>query len=149
MPELPEVQTIVNDLLAANICNIPIIKASVFWDKTVAPLSARHFITQIKNKSIKHIRRRAKYIIMELSEGLSLVIHLRMTGQFRLITGEQREKHEHVVFSLQDGRQLCYRDVRKFGRLILTDNPEAMLAHLGPEPLEAVALLGHVIDHFR
>ncbi|MGE5137907.1 MAG: DNA-formamidopyrimidine glycosylase, partial [Rudaea sp.] len=66
-----------------------------------------------------------------------LLVHLRMTGGFRFHRPEEeRDKHVHVALTLDDGRELRFRDPRKFGRMWLVDNPELVTGKLGPEPLE-------------
>lgn len=135
MPELPEVQTIVNDLNAAGIPGRNIVATEVFWSRIIARSSPREFGERIRNQRIKVIRRRAKYIVFELSKDY-LLVHLRMTGRFNLYqTHSERGKHEHVILRLDDSRELRYHDPRKFGRFFLLEDPKDVLASLGPEPL--------------
>ncbi len=136
MPELPEVQTVVKDLIAADLPGSMITGAQVFWDKTVATHAADNFGKSIRNHCIVDISRRGKYIIFQLRPEMALVVHLRMTGRFTLAaTGSKRAKHDHVILQLDDDRQLRFHDTRKFGRLYLVPDSDTLTGHLGPEPL--------------
>ena len=121
MPELPEVQTIVNDLKAAGVEGTTIKAARVFWSRTIAEPSANAFCKRIRGKSVSVIRRRGKFIVFDFKNGNNLLMHLRMSGRLHLVFNDlPRSKHEHVILSLADGRQLRFHDTRKFGRLYLT-----------------------------
>jgi formamidopyrimidine-DNA glycosylase len=136
MPELPEVQTIVNDLNTAGVKGATIAGAEVFWPRALAEPSAGAFCRQIKGKKISAIRRRGKFIVFELKDGKNLLIHLRMSGRLHLLARDlPREKHEHVILNFIDGNQLRFHDTRKFGRIYLTADPDKILGRLGLEPL--------------
>ena len=136
MPELPEVQTIVNDLNAAGLIGKTINGASVYWPRTIAELSPDLFCRRLKNRWFTAIRRRGKYLVFELSDGNTLLMHLRMSGRLNLVAADiPRTKHEHVVISFNKGSQLRFHDPRKFGRLHLVKDPERILSRLGVEPL--------------
>ncbi len=136
MPELPEVQTIVNDLNAANVAGKTIMGAKVFWPRTIAEPSASAFCRRIKGKKISAIRRRGKFIVFDFNKGDNLLLHLRMSGRLHLVPYDlPRQKHEYVILSLTDGRQLRFHDTRKFGRFYLTSDAQKILGRLGPEPL--------------
>ena len=138
MPELPEVQTVVDDLIAAGVPGTAITAARVFWDKTVAAQSPAAFGRQLRNRRITAITRRGKYIIFHLQPEAALLFHLRMTGRFVLApSGSRRTRHDHLVLRLGDGRQLRFHDTRKFGRAFLVQNPLEVTGHLGPEPLSS------------
>ncbi len=137
MPELPEVQTIVDDLNAAGIVGATITKARLYWPPSVANLSPGVFCRQIVGREISAIRRRGKWIVFAMVDGGFLLVHLRMTGRFHLTAAdEKRNKHQHVILHLDNDLQLRYQDTRKFGRFYLVDTTEAILGTLGPEPLE-------------
>ncbi len=137
MPELPEVQTVVNDLKSTGIIGGVIDCVEVYWDNLVGASDGLNFKTGLNNLLVTDISRRAKYINIALNNHTNLLIHLRMTGKLRWAdVNSSRDKHEHIVFNFTDGRQLRYHDTRKFGRLFLVDNTKEFLAHLGPEPLE-------------
>ncbi len=136
MPELPEVQTVVNDLNAANLIGIPISAARVFWPRTIAEPSPKLFCRRIKGQKFTAIRRRGKYLVFEVADGNTMLLHLRMSGRLHLVSADTpRNKHEHVILGFDDGRQLRFHDTRKFGRLYLLKDPERILDCLGPEPL--------------
>ena len=136
MPELPEVQTIVNDLNAANLIDVTISNARVLWPRTVAEPSPRVFCRRIIGQQFTVIRRRGKYLVFEIADGHTMLLHLRMSGRLHLVSADiPRNKHEHVIFSFADGRQLRFHDTRKFGRLHLLKDPKRILDRLGPEPL--------------
>ncbi len=137
MPELPEVQTIVNDLNDADLIGTAITGVRVFWHPDIADCSPRAFSSRIKNKIITSIRRRGKYIIIDFSGSGTLLIHLRMTGRLHLIASSApRAKHEHVIIKLGNQRHLRLHDTRKFAKMYIVNNPGLILNRLGPEPLE-------------
>jgi formamidopyrimidine-DNA glycosylase len=137
MPELPEVQTVVNDLIATGLIGKMIVGTEVHWNKTIAPLKPDEFGTKIARQTIARIWRRGKYIVLDFQSDLHLLIHLRMTGQLQLVPhAHERGKHEHIVLQLNDGGDLRYHDTRKFGRMTLTKNPNTVFAELGPEPFD-------------
>ena len=137
MPELPEVQTLVNDLNAAGLVDTSFINARVYWPRTVAAPSVDEFQHHIGGKKITAIRRRGKFIVMDLSPNDHLLMHLRMSGRLHLVPeGTQRSRHEHVIFKLDNNAELRFHDTRKFGRVFLIPDPTAVLGHLGMEPLE-------------
>ena len=136
MPELPEVQTVVDELIAENIPGRKIMDVRVYWDRTVAAEDQANFCRNLKSRLICSLWRRGKYIVIDLDDGEHLLIHLRMTGKIYLTRGcKRRQPHEHVVIRLDDGRRLVFHDTRKFGRFYLLKNPEVLLDRLGPEPL--------------
>ena len=133
MPELPEVQTIVNDLITAGVKGATIAGAEVFWSRTIAEPSAGAFCRRIKGKKISVIRRRGKFIVFEFKNGEKLLIHLRMSGRLHLIARDlPREKHEHVILNFIDGNQLRFHDTRKFGRIYLTADADRNLRPTRP-----------------
>ena len=136
MPELPEVQTIVNDLVASNVVNRTIVGVEVFWPKTIGDMKTETFRKKVSGQTIQNIRRRAKYIIFDFAAQWHLLVHLRMSGRLYLTPNSlKQDKHEHVILHLNDNSDLRFHDTRKFGRMILTENPESILGKLGPEPL--------------
>ena len=136
MPELPEVQTVVDSLVQNHIEGRTITGAKVKWPKTIADPTPVQFRDTIKGSTIHRITRRGKFIVFHLSGGLTMLIHLRMTGRLKwTTTGERRNKHEHVILEMDEKYELRFQDTRKFGRIVLTGTPEAILSKLGPEPL--------------
>jgi formamidopyrimidine-DNA glycosylase len=136
MPELPEVQTLVDELNAAGLLKSRITGAAVFWPRTIAMPSVKSFCRRIKGNEISAIWRRGKFLVFDFVNGEYLLIHLRMSGRLHLVSGAPRRlKHEHVILKFADGRQLRFHDTRKFGRMYLVKEPEKIIGNLGPEPL--------------
>ena len=127
MPELPEVETVVRGL-QNTIVGETIVDLEVPWEKA---LVADDPYESIVGKTITGVRRRAKYIVIELDRG-ALLVHLRMTGK---LTPVFPEKHVTVILNFESGSSLYFQDTRKFGRMEYVHNPDDTLAHLGPEPL--------------
>jgi len=133
MPELPEVQTIIEDLIAAGIEGATIASVAIYWPRTIA---TPDFVRRVRGQRIRRITRRGKYLVFDLESSMYMLVHLRMSGRLHLrIAASGPEPHERVVFTLADGRQLCLHDPRKFGRIHLVDNADAVLGALGFEPL--------------
>jgi formamidopyrimidine-DNA glycosylase len=138
LPELPEVQTIVDGLISASIVGKRIKKASVLWAKTIATSSPRQFARRIKNKRIINIRRRGKFIVFDLSDRIFLAVHLRMTGRFELGSATTPpNRHVHIVLDINEGIRLMFHDTRKFGRFYLTKQINNVIGSIGPEPLDS------------
>lgn len=136
MPELPEVETVVNDLLGSGLAERRITGVRISWERTIENIDSRKFADSVKGCRIRNISRRAKYIVIELSSGQWLLIHLRMTGRLHIMPhNAQREIHERVALVLDDGSELRFIDTRKFGRWTLLDDAQTRLGKLGPEPL--------------
>jgi formamidopyrimidine-DNA glycosylase len=139
MPELPEVETIRRGL-EAHLVGRRILAAEVRETRLRRPLDVRALRAAVEGRSVTAVRRRAKYLIVDLEGGRHLLVHLGMTGQFFLArAGRPRLPHEHVVFGLDDGTTLRFADTRRFGLLEPVDNGglevHPLLAGLGPEPL--------------
>lgn len=142
MPELPEVETVVSGLR-------PVLKGRKIIDIEVREKNligypeadVGKFKDELLNSKITGMDRRGKYIIINLDIKKEMIIHLRMTG--KLLVKEvksYRDKHTHVIFVLDDGQEIRFNNVRKFGRIYLIDpeHPEQAggYAELGPEPLD-------------
>jgi formamidopyrimidine-DNA glycosylase len=140
VPELPEVETIVADL-RPHLTGRTIAGCELLFPTIVRYPEPEVFADAVVGLRINGMRRRGKFIFIELDNDLLLVVHLGMTGQLRLVEPVTPiQKHTHVIFTLDDGRQLRYRDPRRFGRLLL-GTEEALLAskkmpRLGPEPID-------------
>jgi len=140
MPELPEVETIVADL-RPHLTGRTIAGCELLFPTIVRYPEPEEFADSVAGMTINAVRRRGKFILMDLDNALLLVVHLGMTGQLRLVDPlTPVEKHTHAVFTLDDGRQLRYRDPRRFGRLLLGTqeslHASKKLPRLGPEPID-------------
>jgi len=136
MPELPEVQTVVDSLNKLKLKSRRIIRARVYWPKTIAGMAPTTFKKKIHGHRIREISRRGKFIVFSLSRDLTLLIHLRMTGRLNwALADTKRNPHEHVILVFGNNEALRFQDTRKFGRFYLTTNPQEILGKLGPEPL--------------
>lgn len=132
MPELPEVQTVL-DTLETQIKDSKIIDIDVLY-KPIVDCDINLFKDKLINQHFRNFIRRGKYLLFEMDD-ITLVSHLRMEGKYFILTDEDINKHDHVIFYLDDGRQLRYNDVRKFGRMELIEkNDEYNIHNLGPEP---------------
>ena len=134
MPELPEVETIRSQL--ENKIKGKIIKNIKVIDPRMINLPPKKFIFQIKGARIKHIRRRAKLLIIDLSNNYSLLIHLKLSGF--LIYNQEPDKYTNVVFEFNNNKKLLYKDFRKFGymKLLKTSAIDKIEKKFGPEPLD-------------
>jgi formamidopyrimidine-DNA glycosylase len=142
MPELPEVETVARGLREAlpgrRILAVRLGKTDFIDDPSAMEL-------RLPGSTVLQIRRLGKNLVVDLQSGdgvtesLSLLIHLGMTGQISILSPEAPvPKHTHVFLSLDDGRELRYTDVRRFGRMAIlsNDEQERELGGLGLEPLE-------------
>ena len=137
MPELPEVETIINQL-RPRLVGRRIVAVRVGWERIVDRPPVEVFCRHLRGQAFAEARRRGKFLLFPLQRGDTLLVHLRMTGRLLLQpAGVQPDRHTHVVLTLDDGQQLHYRDVRKLGRLYLVDDPQEVIGGLGPEPLSA------------
>jgi len=133
MPELPEVETFARQLKPALIGKT-IASADLRWNRTLATPSSKKFRGQIQGQKIIDISRRAKYLIIELTD-YNLIIHLRMSGDLLIRNSTIRPaKHDRLIIKLSGNQSLVFNDTRKFGRVWLTANPVEVLGRLGPEP---------------
>jgi formamidopyrimidine-DNA glycosylase len=134
MPELPEVETIKRDLEKV-IVGKKITEVCVHNPRVIREPSAEKFKKGLEGAVIKNILRKAKVMILELSNGKSLVIHLKMTGQL-IYPGTG--KTDRVSFRLSDGKALDFNDQRLFAELRLLDDWRRLkfIQGLGPEPFD-------------
>jgi formamidopyrimidine-DNA glycosylase len=132
MPELPEVETIKNELMP-HVIGKKIVNISIAWDRMVKQPSVKEFLAGVIGQRIISLKRRGKYLLFGLSSGETLVMHMKMTGSLLVNDGE--DKFVRAVIDLEDAR-ISFRDPRKFGAMWLTENGDAIDKSLGPEPLE-------------
>ncbi len=143
MPELPEVETIARALRHGGRGARPIVGARVdsvwvFWPRSVAAPTLARFRQVWPGRRIQAIGRRGKYLRLDLDAGWTALVHLRMSGDLVVLEDPTASlpRYTRLGLLLNDGRRLVFTDVRKFGRWWLTQNPTAILARLGPEPLD-------------
>lgn len=134
MPELPEVETIKRELEKA-VKGKKITDVIVNNPKVIKEPRRDNFVNGLKGKIIKSILRKGKLLILELSSGKSLTIHLKMTGQL-IYPGDA--KTSRVSFKLSNGKILDFNDRRLLGELRLIDNWQSLkfVKELGPEPFD-------------
>lgn len=132
MPELPEVETIKRELEKA-VLGKKITEVCVHHPKVIREPSVEKFKKGLTGLTIKNILRKAKVLILELSCGKSLVIHLKMTGQ---LVYPGNGKNSRVSFKLSDAKFLDFNDQRLFAELRLMDDWRSLkfIQGLGPEP---------------
>lgn len=152
MPELPEVETVARGL-RASLVGRTIVGVGVRWARSVVPPDPAAFARCLTGQTVADVGRRGKWVVIALAGGGTLLIHLRMSGRLVVGAGEPSDdRHLRVLFSLDDGRRLRFFDQRKFGRLVLTSDPQEVLGDLGPEPLGdglTAARLGEMLARRR
>jgi formamidopyrimidine-DNA glycosylase len=140
VPELPEVETIRSDLapLVAGRCI-----TGVDVDPATLPLLAGTGVSldalrsSLVGRTIRGLGRRGKYLLFELDDARTLVVHLRMTGRLLWRDGAAPvEPFERARLLLEDGHHLRWSDLRKFGTWRIMDDLAPLLARLGPEPID-------------
>lgn len=137
MPELPEVETIKRGL-EKTVLGKKITGVCVHSPKLIREPSVDKFKKGLEGAVFKNILRKAKVIILELSNGKSLVIHLKMTGQ---LVYPGTGKNSRVIFHLSGGKDLDFNDQRMFAELRLMDDWRSLkfIRNLGPEPFDISA----------
>lgn len=131
MPELPEVETIRNEL-APHVVGRTVKALSFLWEGIVRQPSLEEFCARLIGQKITGLGRRGKYLIFSLSSGQALIIHLKMTGSLWL---KEPEKFVRAIIHLDDGTNIYFRDPRKFGIMWLVDEESSVGLKLGPEAL--------------
>lgn len=140
MPELPEVetvceglrQTILNDKLSQTDIHRSDLRISI----------PENFKEICNNSTIKDVSRRAKYFLIHLDNGNTIIGHLGMSGKILAFPNKRNilEKHDHVCWRTETGKEIVFNDPRRFGLLTFARTSEVknhpLFSHLGPEPLE-------------
>jgi formamidopyrimidine-DNA glycosylase len=149
MPELPEVETVRRGLEQAmqseRITRVEVRRPDLRW-----PLP-KDFARRLEGNLVTGLGRRAKYLLVDLSSGDVLLMHLGMSGSFHVFLGKDKQlgryyherakhlAHDHVVFHLASGATVTFNDPRRFGSMKLVPrarlDAEPLLRALGPEPL--------------
>src|SRR2546427_1350222 len=156
MPELPEVEHVVRALRRA-IVGRQIVASQIKLPKLITPLKPAQFSRTIKGVRIEAVNRRGKYILIELDSDRILAVHLRMTGKFLYLTGDDElPKHSHAIFYLDNERRLVFRDQRQFGIMRLVARSRLGktkgISELAPEPFGvdfSIAYLKEILGRSR
>lgn len=142
MPELPEVETTLRGvepwLVKKKITDVVVRQRSLRW-----PVPGE-IGEELVGKKITDARRRGKYILLELSSGETLIIHLGMSGSLRILSSKDDDwrKHDHISLTVSGGKQLRFHDPRRFGCWLISEadlvaeETHSLLKKLGPEPLD-------------
>jgi len=133
VPELPEVETIKNEL-SPHMVGRQFTRVTVCDAKMVRQPPVEEFHRKLEGQRINGLERRGKYLIFRLSSGEVLIIHLKMAGAL-LLNPKQTDRHIRVIFHLDNGSQLIFTDRRRLGAIWLLENEQAVTGKLGPEPL--------------
>jgi len=147
MPELPEVETVKNDL-APHVVGRRIEGIDLFWERMVLKPSLAEFRSRLIGRRITGLDRRGKYLIFSLSGDGVLVIHLKMTGSLLVkLDSAEPEKFIRAVIYLDGGKAIHFRDPRKFGKMWLEAGREAIDNKLGVEPLSSAFTLEYLAKY--
>jgi len=135
MPELPEVETVKRGL--ENLVGKKITK--IFRSNKKMRIASTLDLNELEGEKILEVTRRARYLVIHLSNKKTLIIHLGMSGKLTVGKHFKQLKHDHFAAEFADGNWMIFNDARRFGfvDLIETKNLKShkMLAKLGPEPL--------------
>jgi formamidopyrimidine-DNA glycosylase len=143
MPELPEVETVARDL-ARLVGGSTIHTGRIIRAANLSTPDPETFARAIAGRRIEGVRRRAKWVLVDLEGGLVLMVHLRMTGQLIVLQeGSAPDPYVRAELHLSDHRVIRFRDVRAFGRLALVARREDGSPSRSLDPLDEAALSGH------
>lgn len=140
MPEMPEIETIRRSL-EPHIQGRKITSVEVLLPRQIKWPEPESFVARILQTTIAGLDRRGKYLLLQLDNQVSLIFHLRMTGQLVYVPsmGQDNSHHNRLIIHLDDGSKLIFSDTRTFGTLYAMHQDELWriqgMAELGPEPL--------------
>jgi formamidopyrimidine-DNA glycosylase len=137
VPELPEVET-VRRAIAPALVGRTLAHVEISDARLTRPEDPLEIAAELTGERVEHVDRRGKYLIVRFASGRALLIHLRMTGS--LLSDPAGATHVRAVLHLDDGSEVGYRDVRRFGTWLLLEPGELdpyLGARLGEEPLVA------------
>lgn len=151
MPELPEVETI-KRVLESQLKGLTITKVTVNRPEVTAYPAADEFCRLLTGQRVSGMMRRGKFLYILLENGGRVILHLRMTGGLLFTPADfPQEKHTHIIFEMDDGRQLRFSDIRRFGRFWMLQNEEvdtySGIAKLGIEPFDDELTTEYLILH--
>jgi formamidopyrimidine-DNA glycosylase len=136
MPELPEVEVTRRYLLSEGIVGNCFADVKLTWPKAVVQPSPGEFVARLKGRCIRDLVRKGKFLLFELDNEQTLIMHLRMTGWLGLIhKNSVVSPMVRTIFVLGSGTELRFRDPRKFGKLWLVNDKDLVVGKLGLEPL--------------
>jgi formamidopyrimidine-DNA glycosylase len=140
MPELPEVET-VRARLAPKLTGRRFVRVDIADPRLTRPLEPHAVAAELEGETVAAVERRGKYLVVRFESGRSLLIHLRMTGSLLHAAGRSLadDPHRRAVVRLDDGSDVAYRDVRRFGTWLVVEEDELepyLATRLGREPLE-------------
>jgi formamidopyrimidine-DNA glycosylase len=140
MPELPEVEVLRRSLLR-RLPGRRIVRVETRAPTLREPLDRRRLRRLLEGRRVEALRRRAKYLLIDVDGDATLIVHLGMSGRLTVVAGEEPyEEHEHFLCRLDDGRRLRLVDPRRFGLVFASRRGELAadrhFAHLGVEPLD-------------
>jgi formamidopyrimidine-DNA glycosylase len=141
VPELPEVET-VRAQLAPVLAGRTFEAVEILDERLTRPLDPRVVEAQLTLERVASVDRRGKYLVVGFESDLVLLVHLRMTGSFLVARGGELplDPHRRAVVTLDDGSDVAYRDVRRFGTWQVLEAGELdgyLAARLGEEPLSS------------
>lgn len=138
MPELPEVETVRRSLLGPVVGRRIVGLRPAGFAEVMGPEGVEGVRPRVVGRLVVGVRRRAKYLMLDLDDETSLLVHLRMTGRLEVLPRSAPAlRFEHLAIELDDGHDLRFGDQRKFGRVlhVLPDDLRRLGGRLGPEPL--------------
>jgi formamidopyrimidine-DNA glycosylase len=143
MPELPEVEVIKRGL-QRHLPGRKVTEIVMGNKKLRQPMPRKNLKNFIQGTRIKSVDRRAKFLLITMANGATLIVHLGMTGRLGIFPAESprakhpRAKHDHLRLQLDNGTQLRFNDIRRFGFILVIPPGKGfgstMLSHIGPEP---------------
>jgi formamidopyrimidine-DNA glycosylase len=151
MPELPEVETI-RRLLGRQLAGKRVDGVTFGAKRVTMHPGPAELKRQLVGATVAGVSRRGKYLVFNLSNGRTLVLHLGMSGQVRSFGHDALHRHEHMRLRFSDGQTVSFVDARRFGRVCLAGGgalpgPIRGMERLGPEPLEEAYDTAYLSSH--
>ena len=137
MPELPEVETIRTGL-EPHLVGRTFDRVEISDARLTRPHDPREVAAELEGEQVAALERRGKYLVVRFETGRVLLIHLRMTGSLQLLRDADDDPHRRAVVRLDNGSDVTYRDVRRFGTWLLLEPGELapyLATRVGEEPL--------------
>lgn len=134
MPELPEVETIKNEI-SGKVIGKHIKEVVLLWDGIVKKPSPAEFVSKLTGRKIRDLNRRGKYLLFGLNFADTLIMHLKMSGSLLLNSDSTVPLYTRAFLKLEDGTNIYFRDPRKFGRMWLVEDIDEVVGSLGPDAM--------------